>query len=149
VDVDDTTSEQLCETDEQQLGKYYLTSCYLISYMFSDRLRGGWRSSIYGFFRKKVDIKYDHGRKFHFFRCSADRCKGSGGVRRYLDSKDRAATSNLKTHANRCFGVDVVNAATNNTKAGPRDGSIFAAFARAGQRPATVSHRGLSSEEIR
>ncbi|KAF8885306.1 hypothetical protein BD779DRAFT_1442450, partial [Infundibulicybe gibba] len=78
----------------------------------------------------------------------APKCRGKGGIRRYQDSKDRAATSNLKGHAIKCFGRDVVNAAFNNAQANSHDGSIFAAFAQLSQ-PATVSHRTHTSEETR
>jgi hypothetical protein len=93
-----------------------------------ERLQVGWRSPVYGFFQAKVSVGYDEGRKYHFFKCASKKCKGKGqkGVRRYLDSKDRAATSNLKSHAVRCFGQDVVKSAFENTQSGGRDGSIFA-----------------------
>jgi len=114
-----------------------------------ERLKKTWRSSVYGFFKSKVEIGRENGRKFHLFRCAARKCKGNSIVWRYLDSKDRAATSNLKSHANKCFGADVVNAATKPTKSGARDGSIFAAFSHPGQKPVTVSHRALTNNETR
>ena len=78
----------------------------------------GWRSSIYGFFKAKVSIGYDEGQKFHFFKCAFKNCKGKGhkGVWHYLDSKDRAAMSNLKSHALRCFGQDLVESAFENKR---------------------------------
>ena len=102
------------------------------------------------FFRQR-SIGYDKGRKFHFFRCASKNCKGKGhkGVRRYLDSKDRAATSNLKSHAVRCFGQDLVDSVFENKKSEGRDGSIFAAFACQGQQPVKVSHRAHTAEEAR
>jgi hypothetical protein len=116
-----------------------------------ERLQVGWRSPIYGFFQAKVTVGYDEGRKYHFFRCASKNCKGKGhkGVRRYQDSKDRAATSNLKTHALRCFGQDPVDAAFNNKQLVERDGSIFTAFAHQGQQPVKVSHRAHTAEELR
>ncbi|KAH9045980.1 hypothetical protein EDB84DRAFT_1265619, partial [Lactarius hengduanensis] len=114
-----------------------------------EQLQSTWRSAVYGFFKTKVHIGYDQGRKFHFFRCAAQRCKGSGGVRRYQDSKDRSATSNLKSHAIKCFGNDAVAAAFSGGDSATQDGSIFAAFARQGQEPVTVSHRAHLSEETR
>ena len=112
-------------------------------------LKTTWRSSVYGFFKSDVEIGHEKDCKFHLFRCAAKKCKGSGVVRRYLDSKDRAGTSNLRAHAIKCFGLDVVDAVANKTKTGPRDGSIFAAFARPGQQPVMISHRPLTSEETR
>ena len=87
---------------------------------------------------------------FHFFKCAAKRCnvKG-GGVRRYQDSQDRAATSNLKAHAIRCFGADAVDAAFNKNSSGVRDGSIFASFARLGQGSVTYSHHAHTTDETR
>ncbi|KAG6821833.1 hypothetical protein H0H92_000600, partial [Tricholoma furcatifolium] len=59
-------------------------------------------------------------------------------------------TSNLKTHAIKCFGQDVVQAAFDkDDSAISQDGSIFAAFARKGQQPVTVSHRALTSDATR
>jgi hypothetical protein len=57
-------------------------------------------------------------------------------------------TSNLKSHAVKCFGFDAVEAAANGTKVHAHDGSIFAAFAHAGQQAVSVSHCALTSEEI-
>jgi hypothetical protein len=97
-------------------------------------------------------IGTEGSRKFHFFKCAAGRCKvKGGGVRRYQDSKDRAATSNLKSHATKCFGADAVDAAFKKTTSGPgaRDGSIFASFARLGQSSVTISHRAHTTDESR
>ncbi|KAJ7200119.1 hypothetical protein GGX14DRAFT_372410 [Mycena pura] len=63
-------------------------------------------------------------------------------------SSDRSSTSNLKKHAVACYGKAVV-AARLDIKledAGQRDGNIFSAFARAGQRPVKVTHRGTHTE---
>ncbi|KAG6822584.1 hypothetical protein H0H92_013273 [Tricholoma furcatifolium] len=106
------------------------------------RLQAIWRSPIYSFFKPKVDIIYEGTRKAHIFHCTAKQCKGKGTICRYQDSKDRSATSNLKTHAMKCFGDDVVNTAFNKDDSTiPRDGSIFVAFAWQGQQLVTVSHR--------
>lgn len=110
-----------------------------------------WRSPVYGFFKSDVNIGIEGSRTFHFFKCAAKRCKGNGGVRRYQDSQDRAATSNLKAHAIRCFGADAVDAAFKKTTSDPgaRDGSIFAAFARLGQASLSISHRAHTTDEMR
>jgi len=116
-----------------------------------EHLQVNWHSAVYGFFQAKVSVGYDEGRKYHFFKCASRRCKGKGqkGVRRYLDSKDRAATSNLKSHAVRCFSQDAVDAAFEKRQPGARDGSIFAAFASQGQQPVKISHRAHTIEESR
>jgi hypothetical protein len=116
-----------------------------------EHLQVGWRSPVYAFFHAEVSVGYDEGRKYHFFKCASGKCKGKGqkGVRRYLDSKDRAATSNLKSHAVRCFSQDFVESAFKKTQPGGSDGSIFAAFARQGQQPVKISHRAHTTEESR
>lgn len=121
-----------------------LTSCPVL-----ERLQTAWRSAVYTFFKRNVKIGFDNGRKYHFFTCAARKCKGTGGVRRYQDSKDRAATSNLKTHALKCFGAAAVDAAFKKTTPSTQDGSVFAAFARQDQRPATVTHRAHNIDETR
>jgi hypothetical protein len=80
-------------------------------------------------------VSYDNGRKFHFFKCAASRCRNKGlhRVRRYQDSKDHGATSNLKTHAIGCFGKDIVATAFGDGQTGKQDGSIFTAFACQGR----------------
>ena len=70
-------------------------------------------------------------------------------MRRYQDSKDRGATSNLKSHAIKCFGKDVVAAAFNDAPTGKQDGSIFAEFTRQGQAPVKVTHQAHTTEETR
>jgi hypothetical protein len=115
------------------------------------RLKENWRSPIYQFFLSEVTVGHDKGHKFHFFKCAATRCRNKGihGVRRYQDSKDRGATSNLKTHAIKCFGKDAVVAAFVDNLTGRQDGSIFAAFARQGQAPVKVTHQAHTTDETR
>ena len=110
-------------------------------------LKKTWCSSVYGFFKKNVEVKYENGCKFHLFQCAAKKCKANGVVQWYLDSKDRAATSNLKMHAIKCFGIDAIKSADDKMKSSPRDGSIFASFTRPGQQSVSVSHQALTNEE--
>lgn len=118
-------------------------------HLHSDQLRRGWKSPVYQFFNK-VSVRYEGTRKYHFFHCGAPHCKGKvSGVRRFLDTGDRAATGNLKTHANNCWGEDVVSAAMNGVKIEGRDGYIFAAFACQGQQPVNVTHRTHTNMERR
>jgi hypothetical protein len=88
------------------------------------------------------------GRPCHFFKCASRHCKTkSGGVRRYQDSKDRSSTANLKHHAIGCFGAEAVaNATRPDANA---SGSIFALFARQGQKPVQYSHRSHTNPEVR
>lgn len=96
------------------------------------RLRVGWTVPIYSFFKDKVSIHYERGRKYHFFHCAHAHCKSKAkGVRRYLDTGDRASTSNLRSHAIHCFGLDAVRAADKGKgRSDAPDGSIHAAFAK-------------------
>ncbi|KAF8877776.1 hypothetical protein BD779DRAFT_1448209, partial [Infundibulicybe gibba] len=80
----------------------------------------------------------------------ATKCKGSqGGIRCYQDSQDRAGTSNLKTHAIKCFGSEIVNSAFGNFQTAGPDCSIFAAFAQLGQQPTKFSQRPHTPYETR
>jgi hypothetical protein len=127
---------------------------YLISdKKYSDRLlaklRQRWNAPIYTFFGT-AQVKYDGDRKYHYFPCGAKHCKGpKNGVRRYLDTSDKSSTTNLKSHAIKCWGRDAINSATTAAKEGGRDTSIHAAFARQGQRPVTHTHRSHTNPEIR
>jgi hypothetical protein len=114
-----------------------------------DCLRKMWRSPVYGFFKVKVEIKYEDNRKYHYFKCAARRCKGKGGVCRYQDSQDHAAMSNLKTHAVRCFGTDAVDAAFKKGPSTTPGTSIFGAFAQLGHQPVSFSHCTHTIDETR
>ncbi|KAF8869644.1 hypothetical protein BD779DRAFT_1681862 [Infundibulicybe gibba] len=92
-------------------------------------LQATWQSPVYGFFKRDVQVGFEDGRKYHLFRCAAQKCKNTAGVHRYQDSKDRATTSNLKAHALKCFGEAAVSAAFSKTTPCTWDGSIFASFA--------------------
>ncbi|KAJ7792038.1 hypothetical protein B0H14DRAFT_3499762 [Mycena olivaceomarginata] len=107
-----------------------------------------WTSPIYTFFRDNVETVTDShdGRKYQAFKCNAPgRCKSKSdffGVKRYQKKvngdphSDCSSTSNLKKHAKHCWGSDVVEARLKGVAAdATRNGSIFAAFARSGQRP--------------
>ncbi|KAL6308226.1 hypothetical protein BKA93DRAFT_747193 [Sparassis latifolia] len=90
------------------------------------RLQASWRSPVYSFFKlAEVSIDYDdEGRKYHFFPCAARQCKNKyKGVRRYQDSKDKSSTSNLKTHAMKCFGTAAVAAAIQGKSDTGKDGN--------------------------
>jgi hypothetical protein len=147
-----TQPSEEAETDEQELGTCFSSHSFPHLTGFSERLHSKWRSPIYAFFDSKIKIGYDKdSRKFHFFKCGAKKCLNHGlnGVRRYQDSQDRGATSNLKTHASKCFGDDVVDTAFGLKTSGKGDSSIFAAFTRQGQQPVKVTHRARDMEETR
>ncbi|KAJ7234787.1 hypothetical protein C8J57DRAFT_1089470, partial [Mycena rebaudengoi] len=102
-----------------------------------------WTSPIYSFFSDVSMSEGDDGRRYHLFKCGSTRCKD--GTR----ASDAGSTSNMRKHAIQCFGQNVVDAAINGEGAKNPDGSIFAAFARAGQRPVNVTHRAHTNSEAR
>ncbi|KAI0047000.1 hypothetical protein FA95DRAFT_1479763, partial [Auriscalpium vulgare] len=109
-----------------------------------------WRAVAYSFFTADVRYEVYDGRPCHFFPCAARKCTNKlGGVRRYQDTKDRNSTANLLYHARHCFGKEAVDAAVNGRKVSEKSGSIFAAFARQGQKPAHPSNRLHTKWETR
>jgi hypothetical protein len=117
--------------------------------MLTEALKRAWRSPIYTFFTDNVTYEVHEGRPCHFFKCAARLCKTkAGGVRRYQDSKDQTSTANLKHHAMKCFGADAVATST-NVDPSRTNSSIFAQFARQGQKPVQYSHRSHSNPEVR
>ncbi|KAJ7938053.1 hypothetical protein B0H13DRAFT_1588129 [Mycena leptocephala] len=113
-----------------------------------------WNSPIYSFFSDNVTIcKGEDGRRYHFFKCASSRCKGeffrafenTDGSR----ASDAGSTSNLRKHAILCFGRHTVDSAIAGQGPKNPDGSVFAAFARAGQKPVTVTHRAHTDAEAR
>jgi hypothetical protein len=121
--------------------------------------------NILGRVKEKVryTVEYVSGRRCHIFQCSAKNCKGSGqggrGVRRFLDKGDARSTSNLRKHARKCWGDDVVTAADNarnadevratKEKANLNPNSITAAFEWNGMGKVTYSHRQHTKTESR
>ena len=106
---------------------------------------------MYAFLQAEVSVRYDEGHKYYFFKCASGKCKRKGqkGVHHYLDLKDRAATSNLKSHAVRCFGQDLVESAFEKIQPRGCDGSIFTAFTHQDQQPIKISHHTHTTEETR
>ncbi|KAJ7232510.1 hypothetical protein C8J57DRAFT_994173, partial [Mycena rebaudengoi] len=119
------------------------------------RLKGIWRSPVYGLYQDKVEIGYEGPCKYHLFTCANPKCRlgknhKRGTVRRYLDSKDRSATGNLLTHARACQGreaVDSVLGGASQKPKGKRDGSIYSAFARMGSKVARFCHKPQTAQE--
>ncbi|KAJ7488459.1 hypothetical protein B0H11DRAFT_1720432, partial [Mycena galericulata] len=62
---------------------------------------------------------------------------------------DSGSNSNLRKHAILCFGQHAVDSAIAGQGPKNPDGSIFAVFARAGQKPLTVTHRAHTDAEAR
>lgn len=132
----------------------------LLMHIFvTEDLKAGWKSGVYQFFSDNVkEHTDDGGRKYQFFTCAAPNgCKHKkNGLVRYQTNADgskatdRSSTSNLRKHAVKCWGKAVVEARLSGTGDGHScDGSIFAAFARAEQRPVRVTDRVHTEPELR
>ncbi|TFY51080.1 hypothetical protein EVG20_g11174 [Dentipellis fragilis] len=70
------------------------------------RMMKSWSSPIYAFFSPIPAIKYRGGRKTHTFTCLAKGCNKE--IHRYLDTTDAQSTSNMRKHATKCWGNEVV-----------------------------------------
>jgi hypothetical protein len=112
------------------------------------------------FFKPTPTIEYVDGRKAHVFECAASQCRcKSKLVRRFLDTRDAKSTSNLRRHAKACWGEDTVAAADDTSdlktarealsKRKDLNGTITAAFERAGKGRVTYSHRQHTKAESR
>ena len=124
------------------------------------RLTKEWTAPVYAFFRATPVIEYVDGPRCHAFQCMAKSCKHkSRGVRRFLDKGDAKSTGNMRKHAKRCWGEDIVKSADKASNANevrqttikgfldPQ--SITAAFERKGKGKVTYSHRQHSKTEAR
>ena len=125
-----------------------------------EHLMKDWTTPIYAFFKPTPLIEHIDGRCCHVFQCMVKACKHKlRGVRRFLDTGDAKSTGNLRKHAKRCWGDDVVATADKATNAndvrrttvkGALDPqSITAAFERKGKGKVTFSHRQHTKTEAR
>ena len=105
-------------------------------------------------------IDYFEGRRSHIFHCTAKMCRQkTRGVRRFLDKGDAKSTSNMRKHAKKCFGNEMVVAADKlnlaaDVRATMLGGvlnfqSITAAFERTGKGVVTFSHQQHTKTEAR
>ncbi|PPQ81718.1 hypothetical protein CVT26_007780, partial [Gymnopilus dilepis] len=122
------------------------------------RMMKKWDAPVYAFFKPTPAVEYVSGRKAHVFECAAGQCRcKTRYVRRFLYTRDSSSTSNLRRHAKVCWGVDAVTAADDTgdaptargAMANLKDGSITAAFERAGKGKVTYSHRQHTKAESR
>ncbi|PPQ76807.1 hypothetical protein CVT26_001761 [Gymnopilus dilepis] len=156
---DVSEAEPEAEDDETELCKFLsVLSVSKLNISLSSRLMKKWDAPVYAFFKPMPEIEYIDGRKAHVFACAASccRCK-SRLVHCFLYTRDSSSTSNLHHHAKVCWGEEAVTAA-NNTGNAPtardamsnlKDGSITAAFERAGKGKVTYSHRQHTKPEAR
>ncbi|KAF8871221.1 hypothetical protein BD779DRAFT_1414897, partial [Infundibulicybe gibba] len=77
-----------------------------------ERLAKLWTAPIYAFFQPIPAIEYVGMCRSHFFTCAAKPCRQRmTGIQRYLDKGDANSTSNLRSHAKKCWGADILKAA--------------------------------------
>lgn len=120
--------------------------------MIIDRVRESWRSPIYGFFEAEPEVEWrtvqprDRGamqrKRYLKFKCVAPHCKGrTRFVYRATFGSDKSSTSNLRVHAESCWGKETLEAsskveggvaATRDLLKGRnnnlRDGTLLSAF---------------------
>ena len=113
-----------------------------------------WPSRLYALYTSAV-IEVIEGRRRLMFRCL--KCKHT--LYRFLDTKDRGSTSNLRTHAESCWGREATKQiqgagtrlADSRTAAKEylRDGKITSTFKPKGNGTVSYSHTQLSKLETR
>ncbi|PIL29407.1 hypothetical protein GSI_09459 [Ganoderma sinense ZZ0214-1] len=67
-----------------------------------------WTSTIYTFYKPTPEIQYEENRCCHVFKCTNRGCDVT--MQRFLDTKDHSSTSNLRAHAVKCWGPEIVTA---------------------------------------
>lgn len=130
----------------------------------AERLKKVWTSPVYAFYKATPEIEDVGDQRFHIFECIAPQCKAKGKngrhIRRNLSTSDATSTSNLRKHAEACWGKEALEGARNASSVSearkvlmthtPRDGSITIAFARIqGKGKITFSTRPPTTAEIR
>ena len=119
-----------------------------------------WEAPIYAFFGPEPLVEHVEGRRCHAFQCLAKHCKQkSRSVRRYLDTSDAKSTGNLRKHAKKCWGTEIVATADkaktakevrDTTVKGYLDPqSITTAFERKGKGKVTYSYRQHTKTEAK
>ncbi|KAF5382000.1 hypothetical protein D9615_004201 [Tricholomella constricta] len=116
---------------------------------------------VYAFFKPVPAIKVVDGKRCHEFECGLKFCKRKTRfVRRFLHTTDKTSTGNLRRHAKKCWGEDVIEEADKAANADKvrqavagkqdlRSGDIAAAFGRQGKGKVTFSHRQHTKAEAR
>ncbi|KAF8059562.1 hypothetical protein FPV67DRAFT_1392093, partial [Lyophyllum atratum] len=125
-----------------------------------EKLSKAWNRPIYGFFEAMPEVQRHGGHKCHVFRCAAKYCKGkTRDVRRFLHTSDKNSTGNLRKHARKCWGDEVLAGADEASNASEiregivsrkiRSGNISLAFERKGKGVVTYSTRPHDRTEAR
>ena len=71
-----------------------------------------WDAPVYGFYEPIPEIEEVGGRRCHVFICAAAGCRHK--IRRYLDTHDKASTSALRNHSEKCWDSPNGNVAAKN-----------------------------------
>ena len=132
----------------------------ILNIVLQERLAKEWTAPIYAFFGPIPEVGYEDGRRFHAFHCAAPECKNkSRRVRRFLDKGDAHSTGNMRKHAKKCWGDDIVTSAdkapnANEVRSTTIKGyldpsSIKAAFERRGKGKVSYLHRQHTRTETR
>lgn len=150
------------DDEESELGMNYHIYYVLSTDIFAiEKYKKKWDAPVYTFFKPDWDLTPVNGRACITFHCAADACQMPHPyVQCYLDlARIDTLTSNLRTHAARCFGEDALAAAdkakdanevrkTAHTNGGVLSGqSITVAFARKGKGKVTYSTRPHTEAE--
>jgi hypothetical protein len=120
-----------------------------------------WEAPVYAFFKPLPVIEYVEmankpSRKCHTFICRLPTCSNPG-IRRYLDTKDRQSTGNMRRHARECWGREVVDKADDLGHAeaarklmeGGTQATITSAFLRVPNTKQTYSTRQHTTVQVR
>lgn len=146
------------DVTKRQNGKNIIHKIFAYSPLFAEKLRRSWTSPIYGFFTPDPIFHEVDGRRCVEFVCGANTCKCKAGrwVRRFLDTKDKASTSNLRRHAKKCWGDDIVEKSLHSDAMAVRkglvarkDGSLAVAFEAKGKVVVTYSTHLLTKADVR
>ncbi|PBK86090.1 hypothetical protein ARMGADRAFT_870890, partial [Armillaria gallica] len=114
-----------------------------------------WSSPMYAFYAPVPKVDYRDGCRCHVFGCMSQSNETPCGHRiaHYLDTKDAQSMSNLRKHAQKCWGEDAVEEADEAGNVGAawsllkgagsdkQNGSITAHFACQGKGRVTYSNR--------
>jgi len=143
----------VAETAEDELGKYmHVNLKHRRLTLGLERLKSAWKSGIYQFFEDPIIVERDGGRRCHVFRCKNRKKNCHVTVNRFTTGSAAKTTTNLKKHAESCWGADVVKKRCDGNSVTPEtfsDPSITGFFDRTGNRKPTYALRELTRAQIR
>ncbi len=109
-----------------------------------EQMQKSWNSPIYGFFELDPIFSISEGRESIEFVCNAPDCLAPHGrrIRRYLDTKDKGSTGNMKRHAVKCWGQTVVDKSAGSNARSVREGIAKTKVLKNGTIPMAFAARG-------